>query len=111
MVTRIPTEQEFKQNAELMPPRIERATRWGIERLNTEPELVFSLNGIAEENRLRLAAFKMGRLMGWMVRVRITAGRATVYRRDNDAPADSPARTRYNELPVLATDSSDSKVA
>lgn len=92
-------------------PKPERPSKWGIERLQNEPELVFDALLPVEEDRLRLAAFKKAKAMGWLVRVRIAQGRASVYRMDAAAPADSPARTRHSELPLLSTASIDSEAA
>lgn len=63
-----------------------RASRWGLERLATEPELRITLTP-ADQNKLRLAATAKSKATGWTIRCRLQDdGAMLVYRTDAGAP-------------------------
>lgn len=63
-----------------------RVSRWGLERLATEPELRITLTP-ADQNKLRLAATTKAKATGWTIRCRLQDdGTMLVYRTDAEAP-------------------------
>lgn len=88
-VTRLPmTDAEAQACPPIKLP--ERATRWGLDRLATEPSLVFEIEP-RDHHKLRLACTSKAKATGWTIRCRIQDdGTMKVYRTDAGAPAAAP---------------------
>lgn len=84
-VTRLPmTEAEALACPPIKLPA--RATRWGLDRLATEPSLVFEIEP-RDQHKLRLACTSKAKATGWTIRCRIQDdGTMKVYRTDAGAP-------------------------
>lgn len=87
-VTRIPaTPEERASGVEIDVPQ--RKTKWGLERLETEPRLQFELSA-EDQMRLRLSVSRKAAITGWRIRCRKQDdGTMLVYRVDTDDGADT----------------------
>ena len=85
-VTRLPMTEDERQACGTIDA-VTRTSRWGLEQLATTRELRFDI-ARADQQKLRMAAHKIGVKRSWKIRCRIQDdGSMLVYRTDFEAPA------------------------